>query len=275
MDETKDQNPVLFPGHEKKRHRGKGNTRQFKGFPKVGGNSSKYDRNRIKREYLESPIVDWQAYCESRRYNYQAEGLNWHAWMREKKYRTAWKNVSMEIEDAGSALGPRTLLRALEAVKEVPEALAGMLQVCKYSVQIHLDEVREDMAFVKQGQLTGTPVPRGTKINAGSQDILFLSNALKNTADALYKALGIDMAAGINPERWMQLVEDQLSRIDGSAEAAQEAETMEFEIMGGSKARALMKEAVEKYLDKPQALPVIEVPVQTESDLEPEAEEDE
>lgn len=250
----------MLPGDAAKERIRRGKGKRYKGFPKKGKkNNDPYDLERIHQAYLDSPILDWYAYCATKGYNPSVVGLPWKSWVREKKYKNAWRSVQTEIEDAGTNLGPKTLLRALQAVKNVPETLAGMLSICHHAVSIHYDEIREDQKNLKEYQLKGGTglVPRGT-FSASTQDIAILAGAVTKTSQMLYDALGIDKSIGLNPEKWMQIVEEQLSRIDGTNESMAQAEVMEVEVMGASDIAGSLKDAIAKYLDPPRILDTAE-----------------
>lgn len=239
----------FLPGDAAKERRRRGNDRRFKGFPKKKNlNYEHYDLPRIKKDYFDSPAADWYAYCATKGYNPSLKGIPWKTWVREKKYLSAWQGVREEVEREGAGIGPRALLNALRAAKNVPEVAAGMLALTNHCIQVHLRE-----AAVDQKNPTAKPT-----LTASVMDISMLASAMKATSEVLYKSLGIDTSMGIDPNRWMRMVEENLGRVEGLEQALEETEesktpkgsTFEIEVLGSQDAQAAIKFATETYLDK-------------------------
>lgn len=241
----------------------------FVGFPKkpdkdgkTNGNTG-YDLKRIRAEYLESPIIEWEAYCASRGYNPRVYTLPFRQWVRDKKMRQAWIGVRDQIENEGVTLGAHTLLKQLKAVRQIPETASRMMILLQHLIRVHTEEVIHDDILLKQAQDRRANDPT-TKVevgelrfSAGSQDLLFMSTALKQTSETLMKSLGIN-DSNINAAKWQELVERELGRIDGETGLGEREEFIKVELIGAKDLQASLKEALAKYLDKPGEATVIE-----------------
>lgn len=223
--------------------------KKFRGFPKANGY---YHIERIRTDFLEAPEPDWLSYCAARTHNPDVKGLPWRAWVREKKYREAFRGVLADVEREGISLGPQLLLRQLRAVRSVPETAAAMLSLVQHSIRVHLDEAKADEIHLKQYRELGVPLPtlRFTLDPAGCA---MLASALKTTSELLHKSLGIDTSQGMTPERWKQLVDAEVGKMDGTQEiqVLTVKNPVKVEIMGAANLQESMKEAFEKWMDKP------------------------
>lgn len=256
MDEKPPIDVPLLPGaaaDERKRRKGKsrGNFTPFPRYKTAHGYT--LDRKKIKAEYFESQVVDWSAYCETRGYNPEVDNFPWRQWVREKRYLNAWNGVKSELEVEGANIGPRRLLNALRAVKNVPEVSYGMLQLCHHAIAIHADEVRADNALIQERQRNRQAVQKNELIfSATPNDLVALSSALRTAKEVLFSSLGIDQALGLNVDHWMQTVEEKCSQLETVSEADKEHSSgLEVEVIGAEDALSAMKEAVEEYVDKP------------------------
>lgn len=261
MTHVADELPALPPASaptvpQPRRHK------RFRGFPKKGGNSSGYDTAAIKAEYLASDAQDWYAFCEARRYNAKALILPWRAWTREKRYREAFKAVADELEKEGIPLGPQLLLRRVRAVKAIPETATALMQLIQHSIRVHIDEADHDKVFLKQARERGIEIPAGKlRFSLDPAGAAMLAGALKTTSELLQKSLGIDVTQGMSTDKWMQMVDDEIGRVDGTQDAVTQgtANPVQVEVIGAQSFTESMREAFEKWMDKPGAADALEV----------------
>ncbi len=228
---------------------------KFKGFPRIGANGSRYDTETIKADYMNTPIVEWDAFCALRGYNPRVYTFAWKSWVREKKYRNSWEKVREQIEDEGLALGPRTLLAQVRAIRTIPETAAAMLNLLQHSIRIHMDEAKHDEAQLKQHRDAGTVMPwKEQKFSLNVQSAMFLSSALKQTSELLYKSLGVDSSVGMNPTKWLDMVQSEVGKVDGTQEIlaeSQDSNPVRVQLMGGEDLQTVLAKAVECWMDKP------------------------
>lgn len=237
-----------------------GKARRFRGFPKKGGGGGNtgYDLERIKQEYLESPVVEWSAYCGTRGYNPGLYALPWQKWVREKKYRNAWTSVRDELENEGLQLGPKLLLRQVRAVRQIPETASAMLSLLQHAIQVHMQEARHDQNLMAAAAREGKERPdQPLRFSAGSQDLMLLASAMKQTGELLYKSLGIDSSVGVSAAKWLGLVETELGQMEGNLDPKDQTNLVTVEVLGGSTMREAIGDAMARYLDRPGTTEVL------------------
>jgi hypothetical protein len=255
--------------------------KRFRGFPKNRNeNIAGYDVARVKREFLAAPELEWAEYCQSQNYNPGLNHLPWRSWVREKKYRKAFNDVRADIEREGASVGPRLLLQQVRAVKAVPETASAMLSLIQHSIRIHLDEAKADEPHLKALREQGIPLPPAMRFTLDPAGCAYLASALKQTSELLHKSLGIDTTVGMTPERWAQLVEQEVGKIDGTQELVTQGSKnpVSVEVMGATSMRDAVGDAFQKWMDKPGAeeamhagVPSQNLPPEGEVDAEPEA----
>lgn len=230
--------------------------RKHKGFPrkKRPSGAFDYDHVRIRTEFFDASEMEWADYCAARDYNPSLNFFPWRSWVREKKYRRAFNDVKADIEREGSALGPRLLLQQVRAVRNVPETAAVMLQLIQHSIRIHLDEAKHDEPHLKALREQGIPIPPAKlRFSLDPSGAAMLASALKATSELLHKSLGIDTSIGMTPERWAQMVETEVGKIDGTLDSVTQGSKnpVTVEIMGTMGLKEALKDAFEKWMDKP------------------------
>lgn len=251
----------MLPGeaNSPKERRMRGSNKRFNPYPSRWAKSAPmtkrqkvYDKQKIYDEYMESPVVEWHAYCATKGYNSDVQQFPWKQWVRQKKYRNTWHTVRDEIENEGIGLGPRTLLRQVKAIRQVPEALAGMLHLLQHALRTHMIEVNADQVAWRKAESTGEiPEQRHLKFSLSASDLLMLSTALKTTGEFLYKSLGIDQSVGVSASKWVQMVEDELQRADGDLLLKEAGNVVSVEAMGAESVQDAIRLVMENYLDKP------------------------
>jgi hypothetical protein len=263
-DDIRPEGQSYLPGGETRAYgKGKKDNHRFKSFPRLANHKGALDKGRIKREYLASPIVDWYAYCESRNYNPVANSLSFRQWVREKKVREGWRTLAAELEDESTIVGPRTLLSAIRAAKALPETAAGMLALIQHGIKLHLGDVAQDQ--MKARAMGLDVVPHGQeRFQLDGQGLCFYANALRQTSETLLKSLGIDSSMGLDPEKWIRLVEENMARLEMEQGDGSSEESVQVEIIGAGEGRALLERAVKQYMDHPPAAPPPPIPVMAE-----------
>lgn len=234
---------------------------QYRSLPKKP--NGQIDKEKVKEQYFASEHVEWKAFCESMKYNPTRTGEFPNArWVVQKKQARAYSSVRSELEERAINLGSRGLLETFRAVKDVPEVLSGVLQLCKYRIQEHAREIKYDQENeadyrnkLIEWQLSGEKkdAPPKRRFRAYSQDLLFLSRAVSDTSKMLYESLGIDNSNGVKPEQWMKMVEETGVRFDPTIkEQGADVEYMEVSIIGSDQLEKTLADAMVKYLDKPR-----------------------
>lgn len=244
-----------FPGAVKNRRNRKQGAKRFRRFPsyKLKHGGELLDRDAVKLDFMASPFHDWEAFCASRGYDPAGLQTSPRLWEREKKYREAWNGIRADLEKAAIEAGPAQVMRAVRAAKQVPEALAAMLQVCHYAVSIHGAEAQADQAYLARCKAQGVEPDRARfRFSAGPQDLFFLSTALKQTTEGLYKSLGIDQSAGVDPDQWMRMLDAQFGKMEQQqAKAGEEKVEISVQVLGSEDARGALQEAITRYFDRP------------------------
>lgn len=241
----------VFPGEAADQIR-KSGAAKFRPFPSLGlkSGSSILDRERVRREFMASPIEKWEPFCASMGYDPDGIKLSPRDWERDKKYKRGWNKIRKELEDHSTELGPNILLQAVKAASKVPESLASMLEVCRFKLNILLSEAAHDQAAIAQAG--GYLPPDKRRFSATPGDISSLASALKTTSESLFKALGIESTTGIDVEKWGRTIENTLGKLDALDRGQEKTDIIEVEIMGTGDVRDTLREAMEKYLDKPR-----------------------
>lgn len=242
----------IFPGEAADQVRKSGAAR-FRPFPsqtlKTGTNI--VDRERVRREFMASPIEKWEPFCASAGYDPDGIRLSPRDWERDKKYKRGWNKIRRELEDHSTELGPSILLQAVKAATKVPESLAGMLEVCRFQLNVLMADAEHDKQAAANAP-GGYLVPAARRFKASAGDISSLASALKTTSEALFKALGIESSTGIDVEKWGRTIENTLGKLDAMDRGQEKTDIIEVEIMSTGDVRETLREAMEKYLDKPR-----------------------
>lgn len=232
---------------------------------------------------MESPITAWVSYCEGRGYNPRAQTFPWRVWQLQKRQKTAYEKVEDEIEERTAGLAGQTILQTLKAVKSVPDALGGMLQVTAHQVsewqkQIKYDldhqaEYQQKLIEWQQSGLRKDKPPK-RRFRAYPQDLLFVSKALTELSERLYSSLGIDNSAGIKVDQWMKMVEDAGTRVEVRKGSTADKDLMQVTVLGSKEIRGTLQEAFEKYLDKPRIIEAVPIEPEPAEEIAPREEED-
>jgi hypothetical protein len=231
--------------------------RKYKPFPKT--RDGRIDKTRIEQEYYASSILLWGQFAESKRWRHDAKELPWAIWQRKKRIQHQYDGIKEELEERAASLGPHALLQTLKAMKAAPETLGGMLQICNYRIAEYMKEIKYDQEHeaeyqqkLIEWQQTGNHRQRPPKrrFRAYTQDLLFLSKAVTETSELLFKTLGIDNANGVKVDQFVKMVEDAAVKID-TRPPEQAAELMKVTIIGADDVESTLKSAFDQYLDKP------------------------
>jgi len=230
---------------------------RYKRLPRLVPSTVKgrhYDFARIKTEYMESEIIEWVEYCRSKNYNPYLDDFPWKKWVREKKSRNARIAIRADLENEGSLMGPTLLLKQVRAVRQVPELAAAFMQLIAHMVHIHQLEARHDQRLIADAATRGTTPNRAEfQLGLTHAECRSLSTAIKQTSEVLYNSLGIDSSAGVQAQKWIQLVEMELSQTEFTLTDEKTMNPLQIEVLGGGDMRQMIAETMEKYLDKPGA----------------------
>lgn len=215
---------------------------EFSPFPK--NKQGTIDRETIKRLFLDSHVESWEGFCREKNWNPVQTGLAGRSWEMEKRGKRLWEAVRVEAMDRSEKLETQTYLRMLRAVEQVPEGLLQLWNILAYHISMDAEDIKHDLELKK----TGKPYDISKiKYRGGIKDIFIMSVAAKNLSDCLYRSLNLAEMSGDISER----LKDRLKLKLIQAEEALAADQLNIEIMGSNDARASLKEAFEKYVDKP------------------------
>lgn len=188
------------------------------------------DKKALRKKFDEAPESNWNDFCRANNYNPTNRNVPGKLWQNEKVERLLWGRFKGDAEKYAE-LEPKTMLRAVQALEEVPALLMNFMQLMKQWVHLEVKRVQED------------PKRYSTK----TKDFSIMSAAIKQTAEAIYNSLGLEVNV-------FNTSGDFRKRLMEKFEGATDEQTTELVFASFTKGelRDELKEAMEKYLDRPR-----------------------
>lgn len=248
MDETK---PPLLPPGDSPADDVKHTRRKDKRYNRTPRTpEGRIDKKKIKELYMASPILGWRDFCVSKNWNPMDQNLQHTKWEQEKREIQLWEGLRSDMEQRSVRLEADTLNRALKTMQNIPEGLLRLWDVLNYQLSLDQMDIAHDLQIRAAHRNTGSqyPVPiESLHFIRSAQHVWALSQTAKTISESLYKALGLQNATMGTATELRKRLEDKYTQVT----EAEDAEVMNIELMGTGDIEARLKDAFEKYMDKP------------------------